>query len=150
MRGSVGSPSFRDSPRSGSEGGLAAAAAAPGHERSSPLPEANAMGSETEKRREDRHGCDASIDWAYFNKPDFYRAHLLNVSPSGGYFECEQRIIPGASLFIRLHHCQACNGNPAIRDCMRSTALGEVKWCRELPDQKTFAYGVGIRYHVPV
>ena len=57
------------------------------------------MGSETEKRSEDRHGCDAGVDWAYFNKADFYRAHLLNVSPSGGYFECEQRIIPGATTF---------------------------------------------------
>ena len=108
------------------------------------------MGSETEKRREDRHGCDASIDWAYFNKSDFYSAHLLNISPSGGYFECEQRIIPGATLFIRLHHGPAGVGDPTNRDGMRSTALGEVKWCRELPDQKTFAYGVGIRYHVPV
>lgn len=108
------------------------------------------MGSETEKRSEDRQGCDAAIDWAYFNKADFYSAHLLNVSPSGGYFECGQRIIPGATLFIRLQYCRACVEDPAIRDCMRSTALGEVKWCRELPDQQPRPYGVGIRYHMPV
>jgi PilZ domain len=108
------------------------------------------MGSETEKRSEDRRRCDAAIDWAYFNKGEFYTAHLQNVSRSGGYFECKQRIIPGATLFIRLHHCQACVEDPAIRDCMRSTALGEVKWCRELPDQQPLPYGVGIRYHMPV
>jgi hypothetical protein len=118
--------------------------------RSSPLPEENAMGSEMEKRSEDRHVCDAAADWAYFNKADFYSAHLLNVSPGGGYFECGQRIIPGATLFIRLHHGQACVGDPTLRDCMRSTALGEVKWCRELVDQNSLPYGVGIRYHMPV
>ncbi|MCK7511338.1 MAG: hypothetical protein MZV70_49620 [Desulfobacterales bacterium] len=83
-------------------------------------------------------------------RPISTRAHLLNVSPSGGYFECEQRIIPGATIFIRLHHGPARVGDPTIRDCMRSTALGEVKWCRELPDQKKRPYGVGIRYHMPV
>jgi hypothetical protein len=108
------------------------------------------MGSEIEKRSEDRRGCAAAIDWAYFNKADFYSAHLLNVSPSGGYFECEQRIIPGATLFIRLHHGPASVGDPTICDCMRSTALGEVKWCRELTDRKPRPYGVGIRYHMPV
>jgi hypothetical protein len=108
------------------------------------------MGSETEKRSEDRHGCDAGVDWAYFNKAEFYSAHLLNISPSGVYFECEQRIIPGATIFIRLHHGPAGVGNSAIHDSMRSTALGEVKWCRELPDQKKRPYGVGIRYHMPV
>jgi hypothetical protein len=115
-----------------------------------PLPEAIAMGSETEKRSEDRHGCDAGIDWAYFNKSEFYSAHLLNISPSGVYIECEQRIIPGATIFIRVHNRKACVADPTIGDCMRSTALGEVKWCRELPDQKPRPYGVGIRYHMPV
>ena len=36
------------------------------------------MGSETEKRNEDRYGCEAALDWTYFNKTDFY-AYGFNI-----------------------------------------------------------------------
>jgi hypothetical protein len=33
---------------------------------------------------------------------------------------------------------------------MRTTALGEVKWCRELQERQPRRFGIGVRYHIPV
>ncbi|MCU0603617.1 MAG: PilZ domain-containing protein [Desulfobacterales bacterium] len=107
------------------------------------------MGARPEKRCEDRQECDAVVEWAYFNKADFFNARLLNFSGGGSYIECTQPLIPGATILIRLQACAASGGPPPIRN-MRTTALGEVKWCRELPAQPPHRFGIGVRYHIPV
>jgi hypothetical protein len=33
---------------------------------------------------------------------------------------------------------------------MKTTALGEVKWCRELFGGSVVRFGIGVRYHIPV
>jgi len=33
---------------------------------------------------------------------------------------------------------------------MKTTALGEVKWCRELFGGPAVRFGIGVRYHIPV
>lgn len=108
------------------------------------------MGEKPEKRSEDRSTCHADIEWAYFNKAEIHAARLLNVSQSGGYFECPHSIIPGATLLIRV--CQSASGSPAepVGTQLRTSALGEVKWCRELAGRPSSLFGIGIRYHLPV
>ena len=107
------------------------------------------MGAISEKRREARQKCDAEVEWAYFNKADFFYARLLNFSGGGSYIECAKPLIPGATILIRLQTCAASGGEPLIRD-MRTTALGEVKWCRELQAEQIQRFGIGVRYHIPV
>lgn len=111
---------------------------------------APAMGEESEKRSEDRSTCDADIEWVYFNKPDAHAARLLNVSPSGGYFECRHSIIPGATILVRVHHGVSGAPDGPAGAPLRTAALAEVKWCRDLPDRSPAAFGIGIRYHLPV
>ncbi len=108
------------------------------------------MGEELEKRSEDRSHCDADIEWAYFNKSDAHAARLLNVSKSGGYFECKHPIIPGATILIRVY--KRVSGSPAepAETQLRTAALGEVKWCCELAGRRSPVFGIGIRYHLPV
>ena len=108
------------------------------------------MEPQSDKRCERRHPCDALIEWAYFNKTEFHQARMLNFSRSGGHFVCEQGAIPGATVFIRLQECVSCGGGAAGRDWVRTTGLGEVKWCRQSPDPNPMRFEVGIRYHVPV
>ncbi|MCU0559555.1 MAG: hypothetical protein MUD16_05105 [Desulfobacterales bacterium] len=108
------------------------------------------MGEESDKRSEGRNACDADIEWAYFNKSEVHAARLLNVSQSGGYFECSHPIIPGATLLIRLHGGICGRPTEAPAAPLRTAALGEVKWCRELADRRSTLYGIGIRYHLPV
>lgn len=108
------------------------------------------MDSQMEKRSENRLPCDAAIEWAYFNKADFFSARLLNFSLSGGAFTSSKRVIPGSNVFIRVQKLISCGGEAADRNWIRTTALGEVKWCRQSADQKPLRFEVGIRYHVPV
>jgi hypothetical protein len=108
------------------------------------------MSDSTEKRCDLRNPCDVLIEWAYFNKPETYGARLLNVSGSGGYFECTTPIIPGATLLIRLHSPTVVEAAEPGHLHFRTTGLGEVKWCRELAAGGPPRFGVGIRYHLPV
>jgi hypothetical protein len=107
------------------------------------------MGALSEKRCEDRQNCDAEVECTHFNKANFFNARLLNFSRGGSYMECEQSLIPGATILIRLRACTSSAGEPLSRD-MRTTALGEVKWCRKLRAEKPHRFGIGLRYHIPV
>lgn len=108
------------------------------------------MKSTSEKRCEDRHGCDAAVEWAYFNKGESFSARMLNFSKGGGYFVSGQPLLPGATILIRLRAVDAPGPAPGERGALRTTALGEVKWCRELSGTATGWFGIGVRYHFPV
>ena len=107
------------------------------------------MGTLLEKRCEDRQKCDAEVKWAYFNKADFFNARLRNFSGGGSYLECAQPLIPGATILIRLQANVSSNESAPGR-ILRTTALGEVKWCRELRTEPAHRFGIGVRYHIPV
>jgi hypothetical protein len=107
------------------------------------------MGARSEKRCEDRQDCDAAVEWAYFNKADFFSARLLNFSKGGSYIECAKSLIPGATILIRLQKDAYYSGESASCS-LRTTALGEVKWCRELQEKQPQLFGIGVRYHIPV
>lgn len=109
------------------------------------------MESNPEKRCEDRQSCDAVIEWTYFNRGGCFSARLLNFSRGGGYFISSQPLTPGATVLIRVLDVNpaesgACDAGAA----MRTTALGEVKWCREIIAEPVAQFGVGVRYHFPV
>jgi hypothetical protein len=108
------------------------------------------MESNPEKRCEDRQNCDAVIEWAYFNRGDCFSARLLNFSTGGGYFVCGQPLIPGATVLIRVRDVSSGDSGSCDRGILRTTALGEVKWCRELSSEPGARFGIGIRYHFPV
>lgn len=107
------------------------------------------MERNTEKRCENRRGCDAAIEWAYFNKGDFFGARLLNFSQGGGYFVSGQPLLPGATILIRLRQFDPARAESSDSG-LRTTALGEVKWCRELFGDPAVRFGIGVRYHIPV
>jgi DNA-binding NarL/FixJ family response regulator len=97
------------------------------------------------KRKEDREACDCSIQWAYFNSMDFSPGRLINCSRTGVFFETSRPVHAGSTVVIRLEHSPRelkCR-RP---DCLRSSAIAEVKWCRA--EGKTHL--VGARYHYPV
>lgn len=108
------------------------------------------MGDESENRGEERISCEADIEWAYFNRSEVHAARMLNISKSGSYFECSHPIIPGATILIRVHKKVSCSPADSIETHLRTAALGEVKWCRELADDRSSVYGIGIRYYLPV
>ncbi len=109
------------------------------------------MESSPEKRCEDRRNCDAVIEWTYFNKGDCFSARLLNFSKGGGYFISSQPLTPGATVLIRVRDFNSADSVPCdTSTTLRTTALGEVKWCRELGGEPAARFGIGVRYHFPV
>jgi hypothetical protein len=99
-----------------------------------------------DKRNSKRYGCDVEIIWAYFNKRDFYKAHALNFSRDGNYFETDRALGVGATVHMRVLNCIDPNDRPKVLEGIRWNTLGEVKWCRELTREKQGHYGIGVRY----
>lgn len=109
------------------------------------------MESNPEKRCEHRQSCDADIEWTYFNRGDCFSARLLNFSKGGGYFISSQPLTPGATVLIRVRDFSPADSKVCdIGTTPRMTALGEVKWCREISGGAAARFGIGVRYHFPV
>jgi CheY-like chemotaxis protein len=95
-----------------------------------------------ERRAEQRQACDCKIVWAYFNKDNLVSGRMLNCSRTGCYFETAQHLTKGSTVLIRLDRT-ATGTERNVSGSVRSSAVGEVKWCDKLKNQ----YGAGVRYH---
>ena len=98
-----------------------------------------------ERRTEQRQDCDCVIQWAYFNNMNFSTGRLINCGPNGCFFETDQPILTRSTVIIRLEHCSR-EDQCKLPNCLRSSAMAEVKWCRK----QGKVYFVGARYHHPV
>ncbi|UCH22888.1 MAG: hypothetical protein JSU83_06680 [Deltaproteobacteria bacterium] len=105
----------------------------------------------TEKRACARCYYEAFVTCAYFNSDRFYRAKTTNHSKHGLFFESDFSLKPGASIYIRVdNHLPEASGS-GICGCgrIRSLAIAEVKWCKELEGLDGSHYGVGLKYYAP-
>jgi hypothetical protein len=100
------------------------------------------MNSENEKRRETRLGCEAEVEWTYFNRPDSVEGRLLNVSRGGGCIESARAVSGCCTLLVRLKPSSSGAG----REGLRNTGLADVKWCRVIAGKKEPAYLIGLKY----
>jgi CheY-like chemotaxis protein len=98
-----------------------------------------------ERRADPRKGCDCSIQWAYFNTTNFMVGRMVNCGRNGCFFETDQPVRTGSTVIIRLES-QSSVAQSKPPDCLRSSAMAEVKWCH----QQGKVYVVGARYHYPV
>jgi hypothetical protein len=74
---------------------------------------------------------------------------MVNVSRGGGISN-PNKLLPGATLFIRVQRMLIPGTADPCPDAIRTAALGEVKWCREVGNGQVLHFGVGFRYHIPV
>jgi hypothetical protein len=100
-----------------------------------------------ERRWIARHGERMPLTMSVFNQEDVFEALLVDYGPDGLCVETKRRILPGTSVYMRLDTRQAGAAGKACRQGLRTTALGEVKWCRELNPDRSPAYRVGVRYY---
>jgi len=101
----------------------------------------------SDNRNAKRHGCDGELIWSYFNKKDYSKAHALNFSRDGSYFETDRAFGAGLTVLIRLLNCIDHKDRAKDPEGSRWNVLGEVKWCRELTSGKQGHYGIGVRFH---
>jgi hypothetical protein len=82
-----------------------------------------------------------------FNQDAHFQAEMLNCSQDGVCAQTCQRILPGTSLHVRVDASKAGTLAEFVLPELRTTALGEVKWCRSLNDPSSQQYLIGIRYY---
>ena len=105
------------------------------------------MDVQAERRVEQRHACEGTMNWVYFNKECYGAARVLNFSQNGSYFETNRALILGSTVLIHVLKCMDCLDVSKALGNLRWNALAEVKWCQKLSDSDHTPYSVGVRYH---
>jgi len=105
------------------------------------------MDAQAERRIEQRHACEGTMNWVYFNKKCYGAAKVLNFSQNGSYFETNQALTLGSTVLIHVFKCMDCVDVPKTSTKLRWDALAEVKWCHKLSSSDNTPYAVGVRYH---
>ncbi len=100
-----------------------------------------------ERRRICRHAQSLPLTLSVFNQDTIFQARMVNYSPDGVCAETCQCILPGTSLHLRVDERLAAAPESAVCHCFRTTALGEVKWCRALKQGPVRRFRIGIRYY---
>lgn len=102
----------------------------------------------TEERRWVRRHCQRlPLAMSVFNQGAVMQAELVSYGLDGICVEAGHRILPGTSIHLRIDVCQAADVGKAVLQGLRTTALGEVKWCRALGQGRQPLYRIGIRYY---
>jgi hypothetical protein len=104
------------------------------------------MNPENENRRENRFGCEAEVEWTYFNRPEGVEGRLLNFSGDGGCIESAQEVTARCTLLVRLKRSAAGSGKATGREGLRSAGLADVRWCRAIAGKKAPRYAIGLKY----
>jgi hypothetical protein len=100
-----------------------------------------------ERRRARRHAQRLPLTMCVFNQGSCFPAQMVNYSQDGVAAETCHRIRPGTSIHIRIDASQPAAIEKAVFPGFRTTALGEVKWCRILGQGDSLRYIAGIRYY---
>jgi len=108
------------------------------------------MKTNAEQRIFDRHSFSADIAFSHFNKAHSYQAQTLNLSTGGMCFKSSLGLQPGAMVAIHLEKIHTKSSDTGSCEGLRCLTLAEVRWCSEVPDDKTLPYGIGVRYFEPV
>jgi len=102
-----------------------------------------------DKRREERFMSHAPVVFSLFGSK-FHREHAsmtFNHSKNGLCLEAAEAIKPGTTLYIRKGAISADENYDARWQQLRTSCLGDVRWCRELKDKLGTYYCVGVKYY---
>ena len=105
------------------------------------------MDAPAERRISQRHACEGTMNWVYFNKECYGAARVLNFSQNGSYFETGKALIVGATVLIHVFKCMNRLDGSKTAGNLRWNTLAEVKWCQKLSGTDNTSYGVGVGYH---
>ena len=103
-----------------------------------------------EKRNYKRWHYKGPIRLTGFNKNNWMEAQTSNHCLGGMCFKSSTYFKSQTILLLRINSEGwdfSCAGN---LEGLRTITLGEVKWCREIPNKTSYGYESGIRYITPV
>jgi hypothetical protein len=107
------------------------------------------IGQEVEKRRDKRLLSHAPVIFSIFGSK-FHREYAsmtFNHSDGGLCIETAQAIHPGTTLYIRRGKINTDEPCDTRWQRVRTSSLGEVKWCREIADKYGSYFCIGVRYY---
>ena len=108
------------------------------------------MITKAEKRAYGRNSIRADVLFSYFNREPSYSAQIMNLGTGGMCINSSLLLKPGATLCIHLKKIHPEASGTGFCEGVRFVTLGEVKWCSEVPGDKTSHYAVGVKYFEPV
>lgn len=100
-----------------------------------------------ERRRVPRHAHSRALTLSVFNQDRVFEGCMVDYSSEGDCAETFHYLRPGTSIHLRIDERTAAGPESAGCHCFRTTALGEVKWCRALEQDPARRYRIGIRYY---
>ena len=109
----------------------------------------NWISQEVEKRRDKRLLSHAPVMFSIFGSK-FHREYAsmtFNHSDGGLCIETAQAIHPGTTLYIRRGKINTDEPCDTRWQRVRTSSLGEVKWCREIADKYGTYFCIGVRYY---
>jgi hypothetical protein len=104
---------------------------------------------EDEKRQAKRFMSHAPVIFSVFGSK-FHREYAsmtFNHSDSGLCIEAGEAIPPGTTLYIRRGKINTDEPCDTRWQCLRTSSLGEVRWCREIADKFGTYFCIGVRYY---
>jgi hypothetical protein len=107
------------------------------------------IGQEVEKRQDKRLLSHAPVIFSIFGSK-FHREYAsmtFNHSDGGLCIETAQAIHPGTTLYIRRGKINTDEPCDTCWQRVRTSSLGEVKWCREIADKYGTYFCIGVRYY---
>ena len=100
-----------------------------------------------EKRSYNRCSYKAPIQFSFFNQEYSGGAYTINHAKNGMCIKSKHHLKVGSTILIRTQN-YSLNGSCSCGfEGLPHLALGEIKWCRKIPDTILSSYKVGVKYY---
>lgn len=102
-----------------------------------------------ENRSFQRFNYEIPVQMTPVNSGRWLEAHTLNHCPEGMCVKSNVSFHRGTALLIRVEKRPSTPPVSPPLEELPSVSLGEVKWCKQIPDAPFSVYEVGVKYYVP-
>jgi len=104
------------------------------------------MTASEDHRCDQRFACKIPIVVSRFNSKHSMDALLVDHGMEGISFVSTDAFLLGTAVIIRVASRTVKDSCNSDLEMLPSIRIGEVKWCREIPDETSTAFEVGIKY----
>jgi hypothetical protein len=104
------------------------------------------MTASEDNRCDQRFACKIPIVVSHFNSRHCMDAFLMDHGMEGISFVSTDAFLLGTAVIIRVASRPVKDSCSSDLEMLPSISVGEVKWCRKIPDGTSTAFEVGIKY----
>ena len=102
-----------------------------------------------EKRTSKRCVYNVPIEFSPFHLGGWFKALSINHSENGMCIKSNNGFKPGTTLIVRTKNYPSKVSCPCCADeGLRTITLGQIEWCREVPERIFSSNEIGVRYHL--